>query len=201
MCYISLTSMSAAAAAQTHVSPEEYLAKERAGADRHEYVGGEIFAMAGCSGAHDALTASIIGALDQALPPGPCQPFTSDMRIFIPATGTYTYSDGMVACGPQYTDEAKETIENPCVIFEVLSDSTEAYDRGKKFDNYRSIPSLQDYVLVSQHQMLVEHYSRQGDGTWTLRVLRRAGEQLRLSAVPVEIVIDRLYRRLGLPAG
>jgi Uma2 family endonuclease len=173
-------------------TPDDYLRAERSASQRHEYFGGEIFAMAGATERHDTITANVTTALGTALRGGACRPHTSDLRIHIPATGLYTYSDGLVVCGAQFTDPTRDTLVNPAVLFEVLSDSTEGYDRGRKFDNYRSIPSLLDYVLVSQHEVLVEHFVRQSDGTWNLRVLR-AGEILRLTGVPVEIPVDDLY--------
>jgi Uma2 family endonuclease len=174
------------------LTPEEYLAAERSAPQKHEYFGGEIFAMAGCTERHDTIAANVTTALSNALRGGPCRPHTSDMRIHIPATGLYIYSDGLVVCGAQFTDEIRDTLVNPAVLFEVLSDSTEGYDRGRKFDNYRSIPSLKDYVLVSQHEVLVEHFVRQEDGTWNLRVLR-AGQTLRLTGAPVQTPVEDLY--------
>ncbi|MEP7121182.1 MAG: Uma2 family endonuclease [Byssovorax sp.] len=173
-------------------TPEEYLRAERCASQKHEYFGGEIFAMAGCTERHDTITANVTTALGTALRGGTCRPHTSDMRIHIPATGLYTYSDGLVVCGAEFTDPTRDTLVNPAVIFEVLSDSTEGYDRGRKFDNYRSIPSLMDYVLVSQHEILVEHFVRQDDATWNLRVLR-TGQRLRLTGVAIEIPVDDLY--------
>lgn len=173
-------------------TPDEYLRAERSASQKHEFFGGEIFAMAGCTERHDTITANVTTALGNALRGGACRPHTSDMRIHIPATGLYTYSDGLVVCAAQFTDQTRDTLVNPAVIFEVLSDSTEGYDRGRKFDNYRSIPSLMDYVLVSQHEVLVEHFLRQEDGTWNLRVLR-AGQSLRLTGVAIEIPVVDLY--------
>ena len=173
-------------------TPAEYLAAERNAPQKHEYFGGEIFAMAGATARHDTITANVTTALSNALRGGACRPHTSDMRIHIPATGLYTYSDGLVVCGAQFTDSTPDTLVNPAVIFEDLADSTEGYDRGKKFDNYRSIPSLKDYVLVSQHEILIEHFVRQEDETWNLRVLR-TGQSLRLTGTPIEIPIDQLY--------
>jgi Uma2 family endonuclease len=174
------------------LTPDEYLSAERSASQKHEYFGGEIFAMAGCTERHDTISANVTTALGNALRGGPCRPHTSDMRIHIPATGLYTYSDGLVVCGAQFTDQTRDTLTNPAVIFEVLSDSTEGYDRGRKFDNYRSIPSLMDYVLVSQHEVLVEHFVRQEDGTWNLRVLR-TGQKLRLTGVTIELPVEDLY--------
>ena len=173
-------------------TPEEYLAAERNARQKHELFGGDIFAMTGCSERHDTIAANVTTALSNALRGGPCRPHTSSMRIHIPATGLYTYSDGLVVCGAQFTDETRDTLVNPAVIFEILSDSTEGYDRGRKFDNYRSIQFLQDYVLVSQHAILIEHFVRQEDGTWNLRVLR-TGQKLRLTGAPVELPVADLY--------
>ena len=173
-------------------TPEDYLSAERVASQKHEYFGGEIFAMAGATERHDTITANVTTALGTTLGGEAYRPHTPDMRIHIPATGLYTYSDGLAVCGAQLTDATRDTLVNPAVIFEVLSDSTEGYDRGRKFDNYRSIPSLQEYVLVSQHEVLVEHFVRQSDGTWNLRVLR-AGQVLRLTGVPIEIPVDDLY--------
>ena len=173
-------------------TPDEYLDAERTASQKHEYFGGEIFAMAGSTERHDTISGNVTISLGNALRGGACRPHTSDMRIHIPATGLYTYSDGLVVCGAQFTDMTRDTLTNPAVLFEVLSDSTEGFDRGRKFDNYRSIPSLMDYVLVSQHEVLVEHFVRQEDGTWNLRVLR-AGQRLRLSGVTIEIPIEDLY--------
>lgn len=189
-----LPRMSAAAPAK-HLTPEEYLAFERAADSKHEYCDGQVFAMAGSNRRHDTIAACLIAALGQALATGPCQPFTSDMKVHIPATGLYTYTDGLIACAPQFTDEREDTLTNPVTIFEVLSDSTEAYDRGKKFENYRTIPTLQDYVLISQHKVLVEHFTRQPDGRWLLEELRES-DVLRLSGAAVEIPVQDLYRRV-----
>jgi Uma2 family endonuclease len=186
--------MSAAAVTQ-HLTPDEYLAFERAAEGKHEYCDGQVFAMAGCNRRHDTIASRVIGALDRVLETSACQPFTSDMRVHIPATGLFTYTDGLVACEPSFTDEREDTLTNPVSIFEVLSDSTEAYDRGKKFENYRGILSLRDYVLISQHKVLVEHFTRQPDGRWLLQELR-APDVLRLSAVPVEIPVQDLYKRV-----
>jgi Uma2 family endonuclease len=188
-----LSSMTAAP--EKHLTPDEYLSFERAAEAKHEYYDGQIFAMAGCNRRHDTIATWLLAALARALETGPCQPFSSDMRVHIPATGLYTYTDGLVACAPAFTDEREDTLTNPVAIFEILSDSTEAYDRGKKFENYRTIRTLQDYVLFSQHKILVEHFTRQPDGRWLLEELR-AGDVLRLSSAAIEIPVQDLYRRV-----
>lgn len=191
--------MSQAAALMKQMTHEEYLALERASDEKHDFVDGMIVAMAGCSNRHDTITSNIVGMLYAALRGGTCQSYTSDMKVHIPATGGDRYPDASIACEPQFLDPTEDVLLNPCVIFEVLSDSTEATDRGKKFHEYRSIPSFKEYVLVSQHRILVEHYARQTNGSWNLQILP-AGEKLCLTCAPVEIAIVDLYERVKFPA-
>jgi Uma2 family endonuclease len=150
----------------------EYLALEAASDTRHEYLNGEIFAMAGGTPEHGALSANVIGELYASLRGGSCVVYTSDVRVRVRATGLDTYPDVSVACGAERDPEDTNAVVNPVVLVEVLSDSTEAYDRGEKFAHYRRIPSLRDYLLVSQHEARVEHYRRNDDDTWTLRDVR-----------------------------
>jgi Uma2 family endonuclease len=191
--------MTRRAAAAKLMTVEEYLAFERASEERHEYFRGEVFAMSGASLAHTRIAGNIAGALWSTLRDGPCEALPMDMRVRVPATGLYTYPDVSVVCGGAELEDAHhDTLLNPRVIFEVLSESTESYDRGRKFDNYRTIPTLLEYVLVSQTEALVEHYARQKDGTWVLRVLR-AGDVLALPAVGCEIAVDEIYLRVFEP--
>jgi Uma2 family endonuclease len=151
----------------------EYLALEAASGTRHEFLDGEIYAMAGGTIEHGALAANAIGELRGALRGRPCRVLTADVRIRVLATGLGTYPDVSVVCGSIERDpEDANTVVNPVAIIEVLSDSTEAYDRGEKFAHYRRIPSLQDYLLVSQDERLIEHYRRNDDDSWTLRDVR-----------------------------
>lgn len=178
--------MSAGLAEKRIWTVDEYLEMERKSTDRHEFFAGEVFAMAGASEAHDLIAGDLSAALKAALR-GKCRVHTSDMRLFIPATGLYTYADAVVVCGPaDLTSDKPPSLTNPTALFEVLSDCTESYDRGKKFAHYRSIPSLQDYVLVAQDRMLVEHFSRQPDGTWNLREVH-AGQLLRLACGAIAV--------------
>lgn len=182
--------MSAAVATKSHYTVDEYLELERGSSGKHEFFNGEIFAMAGASEAHDLIAGDLSAALKAALR-GKCRVHTSDMRLFIPETGLYTYADAVVLCGASdLTTDKPPALKNPTAIFEVLSETTESYDRGKKFENYRSIPSLLDYVLLAQERPLVEHFARQPDGTWNLRVLR-SGEALRLRCG--DIAVDLMY--------
>jgi Uma2 family endonuclease len=149
-----------------YLSALEYLAIERAAETKSEYFDGEMFAMAGASPKHSLITANVTGEMWRRLKGKPCVPYSSDLRIHIPQTGLYTYPDLSVVCGPlDLSDDQKDTLLNPSVIVEVLSDSTEKYDRGAKFSNYRAIPSLRTYVLISQNQPLVEVYHRQPEAS------------------------------------
>jgi Uma2 family endonuclease len=139
-------------------TPEDYLARERRQETRHEYIEGEIRAMTGASRTHNVICINIAPSL-HAQPRGKsCKVYINDMRVKVGPTGIYTYPDIAVACGrPQFEDAEVDTLLNPALIVEVLSESTEAYDRGAKFAHYRNIASLQDYLLVSQTECRVEH--------------------------------------------
>jgi Uma2 family endonuclease len=137
------------------MSPDEYLAFEREAECKHEYWHGEVFAMAGASREHNLLVSNLVHLLVGALQDRPCEVYPSDMRVSAASAKVFTYPDVSVVCsGPNFADDAQDTLLNPVVIIEVLSDSTEAYDRGKKFEYYRTIPSLQHYLLVAQSQPL-----------------------------------------------
>ena len=181
------------AAARSRLSPEEYLVFERASEQRHEYADGEIFAMAGGTREHSLTATNLVGELRAALRGRRGEVHGSDMRIKIPSTGRYVYSDGVIVCGqPRFEDETRDTLLNPLLIVEVLSDSSEAYDRGDKFAQYQSIPSIKDYVLASQKAARIEHFRRLPDGTWLLRILG-PGERLVLESTGCEIAVDDAY--------
>lgn len=145
---------------------EDYLAFERASADKHEFIDGRVYLMAGASENHNLITANLIIALGSQLRGRPCKLYPSDMRVRISAKD-YHYPDVSVICGDAHIeDDEQDTLLNPTLIVEVLSPSTEQFDRGKKFENYRSLPSLHEYVLIAQNRPHIEHYVRQGDGTW-----------------------------------
>jgi Uma2 family endonuclease len=183
------------ATSQKLMTPEEYLTFERASDGKHEYYRGETFAMSGGTPAHSLIAMNLARELGNALRRSPCQVHSSDLRIRVSATGLYTYPDLSVVCGGlEFDDEHHDTLLNPRVIFEVLSPSTESYDRGKKFENYRMISSLMDYVLVRQDEAVVEHYARQQDG-WLLRTLR-AGDTLRLESIGCEAAVDEIYLKV-----
>ena len=174
----------------------EYLAWERSSPEKHAYCDGEIFAIAGASEEHNLIVANIVGELRAALRPSLCKVYPSDMRVKIPATGLYTYPDASALCHRAvFEDDQADTLLNPEVIFEVLSDSTEDYDRGTKFKNYRSVPSFREYVLVSQAEILVEHFVRQPDGSWLLRE-HHAGERIELVSLGCALAVDELYLKV-----
>lgn len=184
------------AAQRTGLSQQEYLEFERASELRHEYASGEIFAMAGATREHNLTAGNIFAELHLALRERPCEVYSPDMRIKIEATGRYVYADASVVCGrPDFDDQTRDTLLNPIVIVEVLSNSTEAYDRGDKFAQYQTIPSFQEYVLASQKEARIEHFRRLPDGTWLLRILR-PGDRLILDSIGCEITVDRIYLKV-----
>ena len=182
------------AAARTGISEQDYLELERASPIRHEYADGEIFAMSGGTIEHSSVAANILRELGNALQGRGCRALTSDMRINIPATGRYVYPDGSIVCArPQFVDAHRDTLVNPRVIIEVLSDSTEAYDRGDKFAQYRSVASIEEYVLASQKEPRIEVFTRHPDGSWMLRVAG-PGERVALRSLECAVEVDSVYR-------
>lgn len=178
---------------------EEYLAWERLQPEKHEFHGGEVFDMAGATIEHNEIVANVLGELRTRLRQARCKVCASDLRIKIPATGLYTYPDASVVCGrPELEDDKLDTLLNPLILVEVLSTSTEDYDRGTKFTSYRTLTSLRDYVLVSTDRVLVEYHTRQEDGSWVLREFR-AGERFKLASVGCELAVDELYLKVFDP--
>jgi len=188
--------MSAMAAEKKSRTAQEYLAWERQQPEKHEFHDGEVFAMAGATFEHNQIVINVGAELRSALRDKPCRVCASDLRVRVPATGLYTYPDASVVCGrPEFEDGSLDTLLNPLVLVEVLSESTQDYDRGTKFTNYRTIPSLREYVLISSDQVLVEHYTRGDDGLWVLRD-HRAGARLALPSVGCELAVDELYLKV-----
>jgi Uma2 family endonuclease len=171
----------------------EYLAAEQTSAVKHEYLRGQVWAMAGGTIEHGRLAGAVIAALTQALRGKPCVVLTSDVRVRIESTDRSTYPDVSVVCGKREVSPMDaQAVTNPTVLVEVLSDSTEADDRGEKFAHYRRIPSLRGYVLLSQREPLVEVYTRRGE-EWVLAETG-AGGVAQIHALGVELSIDELYR-------
>lgn len=186
---------------KTHYTLEEYLALERSTRTRHEYFRGEVFAMGGASEPHNLIVANVLGELRQHLKGKPCRVYPSDLRVRITATGLYTYPDVVVVCGQPQLEKPGDTLLNPTLVVEVLSDATEAYDRGKKSEQYRSLPSLADYLLVAQDRVLVEHYSRQPGDLWLLRAASRLSDRVAVDALGCELPLTEIYLNVeGLQA-
>jgi Uma2 family endonuclease len=186
---------------KTYITPEQYLEIERKAEFKSEYYQGEMFAMAGARWTHNRLVANLIAALHQQLRSGPCQTLSSDMRVQVKATGLYTYPDVTVVCGePQFLDETRDTLLNPSLIVEVLSPSTEAYDRGRKFEHYRSVESVGEYLLVSSERVSAELYTRQPDGRWLLTFGGSLEDSLDLQSVGAHLALADLYEKVDLTA-
>jgi Uma2 family endonuclease len=182
------------------VTPEAYLVAERASDVKHEYIAGEVFAMSGGSYAHSRIAANIIRSLGNQLDGAPCEVATNDLRIHVERTGMYTYPDAVVICGePRFHDRERDTLLNPFLLVEVLSESTEGYDRGEKFAHYRAIPSLQHYVLVSQARQRIEHYARQPDDGWALHVAEKPGASVILVPNKLRLELATVYQRVNVP--
>lgn len=180
----------------TYLTAEQYLEIERAAEIKSEFHDGQMFAMAGGTLAHSFLANRMGGILDGQLPRG-CRAFNADLRIHVAAEGLYTYADCSVICGkPEYLEGHKDLAANPVLIVEVLSPATEAYDRGKKFEMYRTIPSFQEYLLVHQDRPRVEHYSRQDSGGWLLREYAGAEASAPVERLGLEIGLGALYAGL-----
>ena len=157
------------------ISPDEYLHRERQAEFRSEYFRGETFAMPGASANHNLIVGNCVQTLGQQLKKKPCRVYPSDLKLRIEATGLYTYPDLSVVCGePQLDSDAGEVLLNPVVLVEVLSESTEAYDRGKKFEHYRTIPSLKHCILIAQDRLSIDCFSHQPDGNRMLTSRQRS---------------------------
>lgn len=174
------------------VTAADYLAWERQQTDKHEFFHGEVFAMAGGSPRHNALSSRIGGLLDAALGPKGCYTLSSDQRVGIPGGERYVYPDVSVVCG-QMVVESNDVLVNPTILVEVLSGDTEQYDRGLKWESYQRITSLSDYVLVSQREARIEHFRRERDA-WVYRAAG-PGERIALSD-GTEVVVDTVFAAL-----
>jgi Uma2 family endonuclease len=182
------------AAPQTYVSVEDYLQRERAAEGRSEYFRGQIYAMSGGTLGHSLIIRNLIAGLHQALAGGSCQVFPNDLRVKCP-TGLYTYPDVSIVCGPpELEDRYKDTLLNPRVLIEVLSPSTERYNRGDKFDHYSTIPSLREYVLIATETADIDHYVRDAaDQLWRHSPLRSIESSLALASANCVLPLKSIY--------
>ena len=180
------------------ISFEDWLEGERASLDeRTEYVDGEIFAMSGGTAEHHAILSNINGQLWTQMKGRPCWVYASGMKLRVQHADAGKYPDLMALCGEQaFHDGRRDLLINPSLIGEVLSDSTEGYDRGEKFALYRRIPSLQEYLLVSQHRVLVEHYNRGADGHWILSSFEDLADQVVLESIGCTLALAEVYDKI-----
>jgi len=187
---------------KTLLTPEQYLEIERKAERKSEFFNGEMFEMAGASRAHNQLVAHLVREFDQQFRSRPCDVYPSDMRVHVKSTGLYMYPDVAVVCGePLFAEGQTDTLLNPGLIVEVLSPSTEAYNRGRKFEHYQSIESLREYLLVASDRVHLDLYSRQPDGRWLLTSANRVEESVTLESVGAQILLSDLYEKVDLGAG
>jgi Uma2 family endonuclease len=185
---------------KTSLTPEEYLAIERKAEYRSEYFNGEMFAMTGASRKRNLIALNIAGEFRQQLKGQPCEAYVNDMRVRIPATGSYTYPEVVVVCGePEFEDDFVDTLINPSLLVEVLSESTESYDRGRKSGYYRTIQSLAEYLLVAQDEYKAEQYVKQPDRRWLLTDIRSLEGVIELASVPCILALKEVYDKVTLP--
>lgn len=181
-----------------YITPEDYLKAERKSLEKHEYFDGEIFQMSGASDKHNTITINTSASLHFQLKRRNCKAYQSDMRVHIPKTGLYTYPDIAVVCGkPEFlSDNHFDTLTNPALIIEVLSDSTEGYDKGVKFDNYRSLDSLREYILISQNSKRVIRYTKQTDGSWVLMDFIGDTTEIELTSIECTLLFEDIYDKV-----
>lgn len=178
---------------QRHYSEDDYFAVEANSGVKHEFYQGEISAMVGASLAHNHLSANVLTSLRGAVRQKGCSAFGSDLRVKTP-DGLFTYPDVMVVCGPiSLAQDRPDTVTNPCVIVEVLSDATRDYDRGEKSTLYQAIPTLQEYLLIEQDQVCVEHWQRQSTGDWTVRTHTSLDATIFLSTLGILLSLQEVY--------
>lgn len=176
---------------------EEYLEYERASQERHEFVDGDVYSMTGASENHNLIVANVITILNLQLRSRPCRVYPSDMRVQISASYDFHYPDITILCGqPQFAGQKRDNLLNPTVIVEVLSPSTEQYDRGRKFQNYRTLESLREYILVAQDAQRIEHYVRQEDGQWLFSDTVGGEAVVELPSIQCRLPLNEVYDKV-----
>lgn len=185
-----------ATAPRSRITPDQYLALERQAEIKSEYCDGEMFAMAGASRAHNLIAGNLFRAIGNHLEGRPCEVYMSDMRVCVRRTGLYTYPDVVVVCGqPEFQDAHVDTLLNPTAIIEVLSSSTEVYDRGRESTHYRQVASLKEYVLIAQDEMEIVHFVRTSNH-WEVQDVQGPDEILRLTSIGCDIPLRAIYARV-----
>lgn len=180
------------------INIEDYLSLEESADEKHEYYRGEIFAMAGGTIAHYQIVSNMVSEVNFFLREKDCQVFPSDLKVHNEANSLFTYPDISIVCGElQKWQGRNDTITNPVVIIEVLSESTQLYDRGQKFKLYRSIPSLKEYLLISSIEYMVEQYTKQADDVWSFRELTNPEDRMSIESIGFSCAIKELYRNVS----
>ncbi|MBI3951849.1 MAG: Uma2 family endonuclease [Acidobacteria bacterium] len=184
---------------KVRLTPEEYLAIERKAEYKSEYYAGEMFAMAGASEAHNLIVLNVSAELRAQLRKRPCKVYLSDMRVKVNPTGLYTYPDVTVVCGEvRFEDDHRDTLLNPTAIVEVLSPSTEGYDRGRKFEHYRKLDSLKEYVLIAQEKYHVERFVRQPGNQWLLSETDNVQDTIHLPSISCDLALADVYDKVDI---
>ena len=193
--------MSALPQPKPYLTPEEYLVQERQSETKSEYWQGETYALAGASRQHNLMAFNLAATLDAQLKSRPCEAYLSDMRVKKDRAGLYTYPDVTVVCGQaEFEDRSEDTLLNPATLIEVLSPSTEAYDRGTKFEFYRTLESFSDYLLVSQSRPIIEHFTRQPDDRWLMSTYKGLDAVAPIPAIGCELRLADVYDKVTWPA-
>lgn len=181
----------------TYLTPEEYLEQERKAETRSEYFQGEVFAMAGASRRHGLIVTNLIRDLSEKLRKRDCNVYSTDLRLAVNPAGLYTYPDVLVVCGgEEVLDQHDDTLLNPTLLIEVLSESTKDYDRGQKFESYRKLSSLREYLTVAQDKIHIEQWTRQPDNGWILREYSDAAEIIELPSIDVDLQLADIYEKI-----
>ena len=182
---------------KTYLTPEEYLAFDRKAEVKSEYYAGQVIAFAGASKRHNLIVANVLAGIHRQLVDRPCNVYPSDMRVRISKTGMYAYPDVVVTCGEeQFADDNNDILLNPIMLIEVLSESTANYDRGDKFEHYRRIETLREYILVSQELHRVDQYVRQNDTQWLLTEFHTGEDSIKFSSINCELSLKEIYAKI-----
>jgi Uma2 family endonuclease len=185
-----------------YITEDDYLQRERASTLKHEYYAGHIYAIAGASEAHNLIAMNLAALLRSRVRGSSCRAYPSDMRVKVQPTGLNTYPDFSIVCGqPAFVDaDKRDTLTNPGLIIEILSPSTESYDRGEKFQHYRTIETLQEYILVAQNKYRIERFVRNEHNEWVLSDVSGLEAALPLALLQTEIALADIYEQVELHA-
>ncbi|RJQ49821.1 MAG: Uma2 family endonuclease [Desulfobacteraceae bacterium] len=182
-----------------YLTPEEYLEIDRKADCKSEYFNGEMFAMGGASARHVLIVTNVVSELRSQLKTSPCTVYSTDLRVRVSPAGLYTYPDVVVVFNtPSFIDYRNDTLTNPLLIVEVLSEATKNYDRGEKFEQYRGIDSFKEYVLLAQDKYRLEHYVRQADGTWLFSETKRIEDTVKLASIGCSLKLGEVYDKLNM---